>query len=692
MTGPFEIRPVARGTKPDDRAAEVLIYGDIGEGWDDETVAARTFVKDLAALDVDLITMRINSYGGSVSDGIAIYNALKRHPAAVDMHIDGVAVSTASLIAMAGDTVTMPDNALMMVHAPWGMSMGNARDMRDMAETLDKYAQAMTSAYLRGTADADQITAWLHDGQDHWLDASEAKAAGLIDVIAAPVAIAASLPPRFRGQQSTQAQTAHHQKEPPMAQTDPQAAAQQTQQPSVNVTDITDKARADAMAAIKARNETLKTRFDAFCRAYAGSVDTIRSCYDDAMADTDQTPERFTDAVLAKLAETAEPVAGSHTTRVDLHADEQDKRIEAVCQAQMARAALPTEDGKQRNVSANPYRGMSFAALARDALVRAGTPADRVMRMQDRDLVAAAFTQTTSDFPVLMENTMHKTLEAGYATESFTWRRWCAIGSVSDFRAHNRYMVGSLSNLDALTEASEFTNKPIPDGRKQSVSIGTKGNILNITREAVINDDMGALTGLSFAMGQAAARTIEADVYAALSLNSGYGPTLSDGKTVIHADHGNISGTGGAPSVSTLEAGALKMAEQMDISGNDYLDLSPTIWLGPKGLEVTVRVLNASTNDPAAATGSSKNPNIPNPYQGYFSDIIASQRLAATKWYMLASPSIAPVIEVSFLNGVQTPFLDMEDGFTVDGARYKIRLDFGVSGVGYEGIVYNAGS
>jgi hypothetical protein len=102
-------------------------------------------------------------------------------------------------------------------------------------------------------------------------------------------------------------------------------------------------------------------------------------------------------------------------------------------------------------------------------------------------------------------------------------------------------------------------------------------------------------------------------------------------------------------------------------------------------------VINTATNDPAA-TGSTKNFLTPNPYQGVFSDIVASPRLVATKWYMLCSPDVAPVMEVSFLNGVQEPAMEMEQGFSVDGVSWKTRLDFGVSGVGYEGIVYNAGS
>lgn len=406
-----------------------------------------------------------------------------------------------------------------------------------------------------------------------------------------------------------------------------------------------------------------------------------------ARSDLSQTPDKVRAAILTKLGEqTQVPLGSPSYTRATAGEDERDKRKSAAASALLIRAAVrQATDGE---LQGNPFAGMRLVRMAEECLVRAGIRIDTHDPMR---IVAEAFTQTSSDFPVLLENTMHKAMQSGYALAALTWRRFCAVGSVSDFRAHNRYMVGSLADLQDVNEAGEIKTAVIPDGRKQSVSIGTKGQIINLTRRAIIDDDLGAFVGLAQARGQAAARTIENAVFVSIGLNSGYGPLLSDGKSIIHADHGNIAATGGAPSVTTVESGILKMSAQRDLSGNDYLDLSPTILLVPKGLEVTSRVLNASTTDPAAATGSTKNPNIPNPYNGQFSDIVASQRLAATKWYMLASPTIAPVLEVSFLNGVQEPLMEMEMGFTVDGARWRTRLDFGVSGVGYEGIVYNAG-
>jgi HK97 family phage major capsid protein len=183
----------ARANAAGEKAAEVFIFGDIGESWWGESVTAADFVKEVAALDVDALTVRINSYGGSVSDGLAIYNALRRHKAAVTISIDGVAMSIASLIAMAGDTVEMAENAILMIHAPWGGLMGNSKEMRDYADVLDKMAGAMASSYCaRSGKSIDDMLALLTDGEDHFYTAEEALAEGFVTHVTSALAIAAS--------------------------------------------------------------------------------------------------------------------------------------------------------------------------------------------------------------------------------------------------------------------------------------------------------------------------------------------------------------------------------------------------------------------------------------------------------------------------------------------------------------------
>ena len=136
------------------------------------------------------LTLRINSPGGSVFDGVAIYNALKRHQAKVTVWIDGIAASIASMIAMAGDEVVMPENAMLVLHDPSGLVAGTAADMRAAADALDKMAAAMVAAYRdkSGAGDAE-IEALM--AAETWLSAEEAVELGLADRVEAPVQMAA---------------------------------------------------------------------------------------------------------------------------------------------------------------------------------------------------------------------------------------------------------------------------------------------------------------------------------------------------------------------------------------------------------------------------------------------------------------------------------------------------------------------
>ena len=130
--------------------------------------------------------------------------------------------------------------------------------------------------------------------------------------------------------------------------------------------------------------------------------------------------------------------------------------------------------------------------------------------------------------------------------------------------------------------------------------------------------------------------------------------------------------------MATLEDARIKLASQKDVGGNDYLDLRPAILLCPMGLGGTARVLNAAEYDPDTANKLQR----PNMVRGLLSDIVDTPRLTGTRHYLFASPSEAPVLEVAFLQGNQSPVLEQDTGFTVDGARFKVRLDFGVAAIG----------
>lgn len=673
----------ARASQP--RAAEVFIYGDIGESYWTETVTAADFVKEISALDVDQLTVRINSVGGSVPDGLAIFNAIKRHKAAVTTSIDGMALSIASLIAMAGDTVEMADNAMLMIHAPWTYAAGNSVQMREQADVLDKWAEAMSTSYAAQTGKpAAEMLTLLTDGVDHYYTAAEAKAEGFIDAVveAMPVAASAAFPAaslsRFRslpGQAAgNPAAAAAITQEKSMTKEELLAAEQAKAAREAEIKAAAEAAAQAALAADKQRRTTIEASFAKFS-ATEGIQAVLKTCLDDAGCSVETANAKL----LAHLGAGATPVAG----RIVTVEDETDKFRAAAMGALVVRAGFSTPEQRQ-TVRANPYRGHTLLDLAKHCLARAGIKTDGMDKMQ---VVAAAFTQSTSDFPVLLENTMHKVLQDAYGKAALTWNRFCAIGSVSDFRAHNRYRTGSFGVLDTVGENGEFKNKSIPDGETASITAGTKGNIINLTRQMVINDDLGAFIGLSNSLGGAAARTVEVAVYAMLALNSGLGPTMADTKSLFHADHGNI-GAAAALSVSSIDADRVLMGSQKDVSGNDYLQLSPAVILVPLSLGGLAREVNGQEyND-----DSNKQQRKPNVVRGLFRDVVDTPRMTGTRRYLFADPAIAPVLEVAFLDGQQEPFLEMQDGFDVDGTRYKVRLDYGTAAVDYRGAVTNAGA
>ena len=203
----FNARFVA--PKAEGQEAELLIYGDIGESWyEEESTSARKVVDWLAGLPEGTpVRVRINSYGGSVSDGLAIFSALRAHKGVVTTQVDGVAMSSASLIYMGGSSRVMSEVGSILVHAPWTYAAGNAVELRQEAELLDGFAAAMANAYAVGV-DVDTARAWLADGKDHFFTAQQAIDNGLAHETMGALPLAASyaknrfttkLPPGTRG-------------------------------------------------------------------------------------------------------------------------------------------------------------------------------------------------------------------------------------------------------------------------------------------------------------------------------------------------------------------------------------------------------------------------------------------------------------------------------------------------------------
>lgn len=174
------LRPDAlvRALKDDD-AVELFLYDQIGFPF----ITSQEFIEALTEIEAPTIHLRINSPGGDVFEGVAIENALRQHDARIVTHIDALAGSIASVIALAGDEVRMAPNAFFMIHQPWALVVGGADELRQKADAIEKVGQvAISSAYqAKSGQDAETIETWMDN--ETWFSATEALDAGFVDVV-----------------------------------------------------------------------------------------------------------------------------------------------------------------------------------------------------------------------------------------------------------------------------------------------------------------------------------------------------------------------------------------------------------------------------------------------------------------------------------------------------------------------------
>jgi ATP-dependent Clp protease, protease subunit len=173
--------PLRASAKKEKEENETIlyIYDEIDEFWG---ISAKDIVKEINAVKSGTLHIRLNSPGGAVFDGIAIANAIKQQKVHTVTHIDGLAASISSVIAVASDEIRMSDNAFLMIHDPWSIVMGTAKDMRQEADLLDKVGEQIRNSYMRSSAiEKEQVEEWMK--AETWFTAKEALEYGLIDIV-----------------------------------------------------------------------------------------------------------------------------------------------------------------------------------------------------------------------------------------------------------------------------------------------------------------------------------------------------------------------------------------------------------------------------------------------------------------------------------------------------------------------------
>ncbi|MBS3821026.1 MAG: Mu-like prophage major head subunit gpT family protein, partial [Phycisphaerae bacterium] len=290
----------------------------------------------------------------------------------------------------------------------------------------------------------------------------------------------------------------------------------------------------------------------------------------------------------------------------------------------------------------------------------------------------AAF--STTSLPGILSNIANKMLLEGYNYVEDAWRNISKIASVNDFKEHTRYR---------MTGSFQFQQVG-PDGELKHGQLGeqsfrqkadTHGIMFALTRQMIINDDMGAFTDIPRQIGMGAAEAI-ADAVWGLWLSN---PVQSDGKAFFHADHKNyLAGADTALTVDGLKDAEVAFGKQTKPNGKP-LGIRPSLLLVPTALKVPAEMLMKSIQLNETTTANKAKPSA-NPHVGKF-DVVSSVYLsnatfpnASDKaWYLLADPNRLPAIEVAFLNGVDRPTVEKTDAdFNTLGVMFRGYIDFGV--------------
>lgn len=600
--------------------------------------------------------VEVNSDGGSVSDGIAIYNLLRGWTGGVTVEVVGWALSIASVILQAGSRRIAHESALVMVHAPWTSNTGNSASMRDSAALLEQVASTMFSIYRRTGQPDPVVSKWLA-GEDHWFSASEAKTIGLVDEVISNTDQIANTSARFI---PANAGKSLHKV--------PKFFSQKVNMPSQQAPNQS-TANAAFLQQDASRRSEIRSSFSGLM-SREGVPALLAACE----ADINCTRDIAANRLLAHLGSGCSPVMGGRAP-----ASFGDDRVAdfkaAACDVLLSRSGVKVAE---MHPAAHDLQRMGIVAMCESILSMTGVS---TRGMSPSAIISAGL--STSDFPSLLSNTAGKSMALGYENAPSGHALFTAERDVRDFKEQTLVHLGESPSLLKVPELGEYRRGALLDSASK-FQLATFGRMLQISRQALVNDDLSAFTTLPQSLG-AAARRLESDmVFEQLNQN----PVLGDGVALFHSSHGNL-GTASKLSIDSLGTARSAMRMQKDISGLSYIDPQPKYLIVPVALETHAEQLLASLVDP------SKNNNTPNLQFIRGLTLIADPRLDANSpiaWYLSAAPTQIEGILRAYLAGEPRPYLEESHEFDRDAISYKVRLDFAAGVIDYRGLYKNPGA
>lgn len=710
---------------------EILLYGTVGSSfWDEECFTART-VRDALDGMSGPITVRINSGGGIATEGQAIYTALRGYADQVHVVVEGIAASAASLIAMAGDTITMSAGSILMVHdpaSPWVEGRGTEEDHLKEAQVLGVIANAYAGIYAKAARitveeareimraetyfdgpaaleagfatdvdeDADEVAPAAFDYRIYQhAPARLLSTAGAIKSCrprAAILAMMAGIGPKPRkGVKSMGtklkpgrrgrivATTASQEEDDPTAEEEDDPKLEEQDDPEAETEDDPNAEEDDPEAEdeddLNAEEDDPEAEEEDEPRASAPTeaVAIYRMCARAGLSfaraeDFIARGLTCVQAVAELNGKGSKVKTRNHAPRARILRDERDTRRRGMSEAIVAQLqGKPDLAGPGR-----AYMGMSLIEMVASTTGHRGPLRSAGQRVQ----VLMDASHSVSDFPAIFENALNKHLLERYQIATPTYRAIARKKNFKDFRPMPLVRAGDFPMLKPISETGEIKWGTFGESREaamiESYAIG-----ITISRQMIINDDLGAIDEVLSTYGERIALFEEITFYAA-ALSA----VMSDGKPVFHADHGNRAAAGSAIDVASVSAGRAAMIKQKTIDGSPIMGNEPTILLvGADKLTEAEQFLHditaTRTEDVNVFTGNRLKP-------------LMTTQIAGNAWALLSERN--PNWIYGYLEGMEAPRLRTEEPFGTQGFSMTLEHDFGVGAADYRGGYWNPGA
>lgn len=345
------------------------------------------------------------------------------------------------------------------------------------------------------------------------------------------------------------------------------------------------------------------------------------------------------------------------------------QRAAAMTDALVARALGRTPEGR-----ATEYMDHGFAEMAAEILGVRG----RLSVSKRDDVLHRAF-HTTSDFPAIVENLANRVLLANYQAAAPTYRAWAQRETFTDFKPTSMVRPGDFPGLEKVGETGEIKAGTVSES-KETVTLATYARQIRLSRNLIINDDLGALNRVISGITTRIAQDENAIAYALLAAN----PVLAtDNTAVFHtANHKNLASTGTAITVDAVAAAKAAMRKQTSLDGLK-LNISPRILVTGPDRELQAQQLTAVVQPQQAGSV--------NPFSGTL-QVVTDAHIDGNSWYLFAEPSAAACFVYGFLDGAEGPKVRSEEPFGVLGLALQVVHDFAFGAIDYRGAYRNPGA